>query len=43
MCGSGIATTRMLEARLNAFFHNKITIKDKVSYAEFQSYTLEDL
>lgn len=42
MCGSGIATTRMLEARLNAFFHNKITIKDKISYAEFQNYKQDD-
>lgn len=42
VCGSGIATTRMLEARLNAIFNNKIIIVDKISYAEFQNYTKED-
>ncbi len=42
VCGSGIATTRMLEARLNAIFNNKIIIVDKISYAEFQNYQKED-
>ena len=43
ICGSGQATTRMLEARLNGFFQDKIKIVNKVSYNEFISYTLSDL
>ena len=39
ICGSGQATTRMLEARLNGFFQDKIKIVNKVSYNEFTSYT----
>lgn len=42
VCGSGIATTRMLEARLNAFFNSKIIIEKRLSYAEFQAYTPEN-
>lgn len=42
VCGSGIATTRMLEARLNTIFNSKIIIKDKISYAEFQTYSLDN-
>lgn len=36
VCGSGIATTRMVEARLNAFFNNKINIKERLSYEQFK-------
>lgn len=42
VCGSGIATTRMLEARLNTIFNSKIIIKDKISYAEFQTYPIDN-
>lgn len=35
VCGSGNATTRMLEARINAFFRDKIVIYKRVSYNEF--------
>ena len=38
VCGSGIATTRMLEARLQTFFNSKIVIVNKISYAEFMHY-----
>ena len=43
VCGSGQATTRMLEARLNAYFNDKITIVRKASYKEFISYTEREL
>ena len=43
ICGSGQATTRMLEARLNSIFQDKIKIVNKVSYNEFLSYTALDL
>ncbi len=38
VCGSGIATTRMLEARLDAFFKNKINIVNKISYQTFREW-----
>lgn len=37
VCGSGQATTRMLEARINVFFKDKIIITKKLSYHEFIS------
>ena len=43
MCGSGHATTRMLEARLNVVFPDKINIVRCASYNEFISYTPEDV
>ena len=43
VCGSGQATTRMLEARLNVFFKDKITIVRKASYNEFINYTKREL
>ncbi|NBK96945.1 MAG: transcription antiterminator [Erysipelotrichia bacterium] len=43
VCGSGQATTRMLEARLNVFFNDKIIIVRKSSYKEFTSYTSREL
>lgn len=43
VCGSGQATTRMLEARLNVFFKDKITIVRKASYNEFINYSKREL
>lgn len=43
VCGSGIATTRMLEARLQAFFNNKIIIMNKISYEEFKTYDFKNI
>ena len=43
VCGSGQATTRMLEARLNVYFKDKIFICRKASYNEFQNYTQREL
>ena len=43
VCGSGQATTRMLETRLNVFFKDKITIVRKASYNEFINYTKREL
>lgn len=43
VCGSGQAITRMLEARLNVFFKDKITIVRKASYNEFINYTKREL
>lgn len=43
VCGSGQATTRMLEARLNVFFKDKLTIVRKASYNEFINYTKREL
>lgn len=43
VCGSGNATIRMLEARLDTFFKDKIKIEKKVSYNEFLSYGANDL
>lgn len=43
VCGSGQATTRMLEARLNIFFKDKIMIVHRASYNEFINYTKREL
>ena len=43
VCGSGNATIRMLEARLDAFFKDKIKIEKKISYNEFLAYQTSDL
>ena len=43
LCGSGRATTRMLEARLNVVFPDKIHIVKSVSYYEYSHYTKEDV
>lgn len=43
VCGSGQATTRMLEARLNVFFKDKIMIVHRSSYNEFINYTKREL
>lgn len=43
VCGSGQATTRMLEARLNVYFNDKIIIVRKASYKEFTNYTSREL
>ena len=43
VCGSGHATTRMLETRLNIFFPDKINIVKCLSYNEYSSYTKEDV
>lgn len=43
VCGSGIATTRMLEARLQTFFNSKIVIVNKISYAEFMHYDFANI
>lgn len=42
VCGSGQATTRMLEARLDVFFNDKINIVNKMSYNTFCSLTQQD-
>lgn len=43
VCGSGQATTRMLEARLNVYFNDKILIVRKAFYKEFTNYTPREL
>lgn len=43
VCGSGISTTRMLEARLQTFFNSKIVIVNKISYAEFMHYDFANI
>ena len=43
VCGSGQATTRMLDARLNVFFKDKIMIVHRASYNEFINYTKREL
>lgn len=43
VCRSGIATTRMLEARLQTFFNSKIVIVNKISYAEFMHYDFANI
>ena len=43
VCCSGQATTRMLEARLNVFFKDKIMIVHRASYNEFINYTKREL
>lgn len=42
VCGSGQATTRMLEARLNNVFGDKIFIVSRLSYHEFITLKNED-
>lgn len=42
VCGSGQATTRMLETRLTLYFPDKIQIVRCVSYNEFTSYKEND-
>ncbi len=42
VCGSGQATTRMLEARLNSVFRDKILIVNKLSYNDFIAYKEND-
>lgn len=43
VCGSGQATVRMLEARLNNVFGNKIKIVNRYSYHEFENLSPKDL
>lgn len=43
VCGSGQATTRMLETRLNIVFPDKINIVKCLSYNEYSNYTKEDV
>ena len=43
ICGSGLATTRMLETRLSLYFPDKITISRSVSYLTFTKMTEEEL
>lgn len=42
VCGSGQATTRMLEARLNLYFPDKINIVKSLSYNEYNNYRGKD-
>lgn len=42
VCGTGQATTRMLEARLDVFFNDKINIIHKMSYNTFCSLKPQD-
>lgn len=42
VCGSGQATIRMLEARLNLYFSDKINIVRGISYNEYNSYRGKD-
>ncbi|MFQ9515786.1 MAG: BglG family transcription antiterminator [Eubacterium sp.] len=42
VCGSGQATTRMLEARLNLYFPDKINIVRCASYNEYNNYRGKD-
>lgn len=42
VCGSGQATIRMLEARLNLYFPDKINIVRCVSYNEYNNYRGKD-
>lgn len=43
VCGSGHATTRMLETRINVAFPDKINIVKCVSYNEYSMYTKDDV
>lgn len=43
VCGSGYATSRMLEAKLNNIFHDKININGRYSYHEYQQMKLEGI
>lgn len=42
VCGSGQATTRMLEARLNLYFNDKLNIISSISYNEFINFTEDE-
>lgn len=42
VCGSGQATSRMLEARINACFKDRIVIIKRLSYSEFKQMKKED-
>lgn len=42
VCGSGQATIRMLEARLNLYFSDKINIVRCISYNEYNNYRGKD-
>ncbi len=42
VCGSGQATTRMLETRLNLYFQDKINIVRCISYNEYNNYRGKD-
>lgn len=42
VCGSGQATTRMLETRLNLYFPDKINIVKCASYNEYNNYSEKD-
>lgn len=43
VCGSGFATARMLEAKLNTIFKDKITICGRYSYNEYMRMDLENI
>lgn len=43
ICGSGQATARMLETRLNIFFKDKINIISRMSYNNFMNYPKSEL
>lgn len=43
VCGSGYATSRMLEAKLNNIFKDKINIIGRYSYHEYQQMELRNL
>lgn len=43
VCGSGYATSRMLEAKLNSMFRDKITICGRYSYHEYQQMELKHI
>lgn len=40
VCGSGYATSRMMEAKLNTLFHDKLIIAGRYSYNEYQQMHL---
>lgn len=43
VCGSGSATSRMLEAKINNLFHDKINIMGRYSYHEYQQMQLQHI
>lgn len=43
VCGSGQATTRMLQAKVNMYFQDKISIVKTASYNEYMNMSEEDL
>lgn len=43
VCGSGYATSRMLEAKLNTIFKDKLTIVGRYSYHEYQQMQLDGM